>query len=145
MVVESKSNLEIHRDKNYVLVSLNPKIYPLDVVYSTCYVFMDRAYIVIDGDPAEEIIVELVPKEKGYDLEKLGREFNNELLNYAVYKVQAERNAGIRQAIVQRALLTAGSGLLITESEDEDKFEDPEGIAIPWEEKFGDKDGENSD
>ena len=44
--------------------------------------------------------------------------------------------------LIQRALFTNDSeleGIFKTESRDESYADDPEGIAIPWEEKFGDK------
>ncbi len=140
--VKTKGNFEIHKSENCIIVSINPKIYPLDVIYSAAYVFLDRAYVLIDGDPEEEIIIELKSKTGKENLETLGREFNNELLNYAVYKVQVEKNAAIRQMIIQRALLTNDSSLKIStgqESGKESYLEDPEGIAIPWEEKHGKK------
>jgi His-Xaa-Ser system protein HxsD len=66
---------------------------------------MDRVYIILDGDPEKEIIVKLKAK-KSEDMEKLSGEFYNELVNYSVYKKQVEKNSGIRQMIVERALLT---------------------------------------
>ena len=128
-----KSNMEIHKDENYIIVSLNPKIHSLDVIYSAAYVFMDKAYIIIGGNPEKEIIIEMRPKGTT-DLEKLGYEFNNEILNYSVYKIQSEKNKDIRNAIVQRALLTND---LPEETSEESYIDDPEGIAIPWEEKYG--------
>ncbi len=145
--------MEIHKD--CIIISISPKIYPLDVIYSAAYVFLDKAYVLLNGNPEKEIVVELRPKEKSKkrELEKLGREFSNELLNYAFYKKQSERNAPIRQAILQRALLTSelqpeeegarkieeiGEAEKFEES-DNDYLEDPEGIAIPWEEKYGKK------
>ena len=104
-MVEQTSNMEIHKD--LILLSINPKIYPLDVVYSAAYALLDKAYIILDGDPEEEIIVEIRPKAK-IPLKKLGDGFNQELINYAVYKKQSEKNALIRQTIIQRALLTNG-------------------------------------
>jgi His-Xaa-Ser system protein HxsD len=135
-------NLELHKKGNYVLVSVNPKIYPLDVVHSAAYVLMDRAYIIIGGDPKEEIIVELRPKDKKTDIETLGRDFNNELLNYAVYLMQSERNRAERTAIIQRALQTtaaAGEGPAVKGGEGgkPEFIDDPEGIAKPWKEQVG--------
>jgi len=139
--INEKGNIDILEGDNCVLVSINPKIYPLDVIYSAAYVFLDRAYIFIDGDPEEEVVIELRPKDAKANLEALGREFDNELLNYAAYKVHAEKNATIRQMIIQRALLTNDPGLKIggQESSEASYLDDPEGIAIPWEEKYGKK------
>ena len=134
------SNLEVYKKENKVLLSVNPKIYPLDVIYSASYAFLEKNYILLDGNPRTKVIVELKPKKK-YDLEKLGREFNNELLKYADYKKRSEQTKKIREMIIQRALFT-NDPLLVEPEEglglDED-FEDPEGIAVPWEEKYGQK------
>ena len=138
----TKSNMEINKAENLVAVSVNPKIFPLEVIYSAAYAFLDKAYIIIDGDPEEEITIELKPKEKGSDPGILGREFNNELLNYSAYSVQAEKNAAIRQMMIQRALFTNDNELekmFGAESKDASYEDDPEGIAVPWEEKFGEK------
>ena len=144
---ENISNMEINKEEGYALISINPKIYPLDVVYSAVYVLLDKAYIVIDGDPAEEIIVEIRSKEKDGDVEEIGHELNNELVNYAVYKTQSEKNKAIRQTIIQRALLTNNfeADDISDDGEIGDYLDDPEGIAVPWEEKYGnDKDNKEN-
>jgi len=133
--MEMQGNLEINKKDGYVMVSVNPKIYPLDVVLSSGYVFTEKAYVLIDGDPEEEIIVELRPKNKE-DVESLGREFNNELVNYATYAVQTLKNERMREAIINRVLETNSE---TKPWEDKPWFDDPEGIAVPWEEKYGDK------
>ena len=69
------NNLKLVNNE-HVLAKVNPKIYSLDVVQAAAYVLMDRAYVVIDGDPEKEILVELKPTDKKEDLEKLGRDFN---------------------------------------------------------------------
>ncbi|RLI93381.1 MAG: hypothetical protein DRO89_00005 [Candidatus Altiarchaeales archaeon] len=126
----SIDNIEINKDENYLIVSVNPKIYNLDIVYYAAYVLMDRAYAILGGDPEREILVELRPKDNT-DLETLGREFNNELLNYAVYMKQSAKNQRLREAILQRVLMT---NLAPVEGEE---AKDPEGIARPWREKHG--------
>lgn len=134
------SNLEI--GDNQVVVKVNPKVYPLEAVYSAAYVFMDRAYIVLDGDPEKEILVRLKLKEED-SLEKLGEEFNNELLNYADYLQRVRETKKIRETILQRAILTndpkATEETTFEEIDDLDEYslEDPEGIAVPWEKKYG--------
>lgn len=130
--INNPSNIKIHKD--YLQVRVNPKIYTLDIVYSAAYALLDKAYVVLDGDPKKEIIVEIRPK-KNSELVNLGNDFNDELLNYAVYKKQSEKNAMLRQAIIQRALLT--NGFEEGSEEDFDDIDDPEGILVPWEEKYG--------
>lgn len=99
------NNMEVNKKAGFVLVSLNPKIYPLDIVYSAAYAMIDKVWVIIDGHPEEEIFVELKPKQK-MSLEELGRLFNEELLNYAFYKTMAQQNKEVREAIIKRAFLT---------------------------------------
>ena len=91
-----------------VILSVNPKIYPLDVIFSAAYIFTDKNYIILDGNPEEEILVEIKPKEKTNEMEKIAMEFNNELVNYGSYAVQSARNIHLRHIILQRVLQTAG-------------------------------------
>jgi len=135
---KNKINIE-NKEGNYV-IKINPKIYPLDVIYSAAYVFIDKVYIIIEGDPEKEICIMLKPK-KDQNIENVGEEFYNELLNYLVYKNYGSKNKKIRETIIQRALITNDPSI-ITEEEDvnediEEYLDDPEGIAIPWEEKYG--------
>ncbi|MBU4069703.1 MAG: hypothetical protein KJ646_01865 [Nanoarchaeota archaeon] len=153
-----KEAIEIKEDK--VLVSINPLIYPLEVIYSVAYIFIDKTYVLLEGDIEKEIIVELRLKktescERKQELEKIGREFLNELLNYAFYKKQSEKNGLIRQSILQRALAVniqenpqseideIGEDE-IEDFEDienyideviEDDIEDSEDLVLPWEDE----------
>jgi len=132
---------------DFVSLLINPKIYPLEVVYSASYVFLDRAYILLDGDPDKEIVVELRYKnsinQDKKKLEQLGRDFLNELLNYAFYSKRVEKNSEIRKILLGKALLEPiGEDEFLEKSSEDDsdnteEIEDPEGIAIPWEEKYG--------
>ncbi len=79
-------NLELHPEEGYLVASVNPKIYPLLVIYSASHRLIERAYVLIGGNPNTEVSVEIRPKEKAglESLEALGREFNNSLLVEAV-------------------------------------------------------------
>ena len=150
-----------------VVIKINSKIYPLHTVYSASYVFLDRCYIMLDGDPEKEILVELrLKKDSNLELGVLAREFFNELLNYAFYEEQSRKNAPLRNTLLRAALLS-NIGVQEFESEEEkcnedledadwseiedledEEFEDPEGVAVPWEEKYGEnsqKEEENSE
>ena len=146
----TSANIKI--EGGQLTVAVNPKLYPLEAVYSAAYVFMDRAYIVLDGDPEKEILVNMKLKSGG-SLEEIGNEFNNELLHYSDYLIRASETKNAREMILQRAILTNDSSLGndepgddadfeniedSDEDSDDDYLDDPEGIAIPWEEKYGD-------
>jgi len=135
-----KNNIKTQKAKNQLTILLNPKLYPLEAIYSACYVFIDRAYLFLDGDPKKEVKVfikgkgNLTPKK----LEALAGEFENELLNCALRAAIAKNTKKVRETIVERALFSA---LPHEEaSQDEEQIEDdPLGIAVPWEEKYGKK------
>ena len=99
-------NIEVNEKDGYAFFSINPKIYSIDVVYAAAYVMIDRAFVILDGDPKKEIKVEIRKKEDHHDLKELVRSFNEELLNYATYKVQSEKNKKIREMLLQRVLFT---------------------------------------
>ncbi len=100
---------EINSKENQIIFRLNTKTYPLEAIYSTAYVFLDRAYIFLDGDPKKEIVVYLKGKEKlnSQELENLKGEFCNELLNYLLRKEIAKANQKIREIIIGAALISA--------------------------------------
>jgi len=136
-----ETNLKVK--KGFVILTVNPKIYPLETVYSAAYTFLDKAYILLDGDPKKEIIVKLKPKER-YDLKKLGFKFFDELINYADYRSRAEQTRGIREMLLQRALITNDPSIVqndeylnqvLKEVKQDKGFDDAEGIAIPWEDR----------
>ena len=132
-------NVEIDQDQ--ATVKINPKVYPIEAVYSAAYVFMDRAYIMLDGDPDTEILVRIKLKSEG-SLKDIGDEFNNELLSFAEYLSRARETKKLREMFLQRAIITNDPGMSEPSGENQSEqsdvvLEDPEGIAIPWEEKYG--------
>lgn len=73
-------NIEISQEKGLALFSLNPKIYGLDAIYSAAMAFQEKASIILDGDPAEEILVELRLKNIKDDINTAVEEFNSALI-----------------------------------------------------------------
>ena len=105
-LINALKNIKYSKKGNYVLFSINPEIYPLDVIYFASYVLLDRAYIILDGNPKKEIKVEIRKKEKKQDLKQLVFLFNYELLNYSTYKILSEKNKNLREIILQKLLMT---------------------------------------
>jgi His-Xaa-Ser system protein HxsD len=134
--LEIPESVKIFEKEGYATFSVNPKIYPLDLIYSASYILMDKAYIFLDGDPQTEILVELRRKEGTKEsLKKIVFDFNDELLNYAVYKQQSEKNKGVREAILRKIILENDPQSI--KSQDQianEQFEDPEEILKLWEE-----------
>jgi His-Xaa-Ser system protein HxsD len=126
--------------KNNVLkLKINSRVYPPEAVYSTCYVFIDRAYLFLDGEPKKEIRVTMKGKKNlsKKQLESMAGEFSNELLSAALRINLARHNKKMRQRIVERALVSAIEEDNLSGATGYAK--DPLGIAVPWEEKYGKK------
>jgi len=125
-------------NKGELEFKINTKIYSLKAIYQTAYLFLDKVYLLLDGDPKKEVVVvmKLKPEIK-QDLEILTGEFHNELFNQLLREKILETNAKIREYIVSKALYNAVPSEvdeLLKEVEEEDWQEDPLGIAKPWEE-----------
>ncbi|MBI4739838.1 hypothetical protein HY772_09985 [Candidatus Woesearchaeota archaeon] len=121
---------------DYAVFSLNPKLYPIDIIYSAAYILLDKAFILFDGDPADKIRVEIRRKSPKQNVEELVIEFNEQLLNYGVYKIQTERNKNLREMIMHKVMSTPtmpAKPLIIEDprySKAKQHTEDPEGIMI---------------
>jgi His-Xaa-Ser system protein HxsD len=131
---------KINKTKNQINVTVDPNLYPLEAVYGASYVFLDRAYLRLDGDPKKEIIIRIKGKEElnKKELNNLANDFLNELLNYSLrYKI-SNNNRKIREYIVGKALFSSMPLGLPEERKEgkEDWEKDGLGISVPWEEKY---------
>jgi len=125
--------------ENKIILRLNPRIYSLEAIYGASYVFIDRAYIFLDGNLSKEIAVHIKGKRRFSPkaLEGLVGEFQNELLNYALREKINRHSRRIREYIVGRALFAMPELMPERQGKKRDYQKDPLGIAIPWEEKYG--------
>lgn len=125
------------KNNNEIRITIDSRVYPLEAVYGAAYVFLDKAYVRLDGDPKKEIIIFLKNKKgfEGGDKEKLKGEFLNELLNQGLRFQISKQNQKIREYIVGTAIMGA-LGEESKEGEEDDWQKDAMGIAVPWEEKY---------
>ena len=128
-------NFQVDTKENCVTISVNSRIYSMEMVQSAAYTMMDKCYILIDQNN-REIIAEIRLKNGGADLEKIAREFNNELINFYVYISESFRSKEEKIIMMKRALITNSQKSFPAESAEEmignPPVEDPEGIAKPW-------------
>lgn len=140
MASSNIQNYELHSEVSAVTLFVDKRVLTMDVIYATCYLYLDRFYVFLDQRSKDEIAVTLKGKETLQDAE-LGvvvGEFANELINQAFRMKMAKLNAKSREAIVSRALFSNFKEREIFEGPDEEDFsdDDPLGIAVPWEEKY---------
>jgi His-Xaa-Ser system protein HxsD len=129
-----------------VIVDLS--VYPIEAVMASAYVFIDRCYVFLDKRDDGRIQVALSAKSgtSEEELRAMAGELQNELLAQALRRHVAARHERVRETIIARALFGAAPVLpadppgldpKFIPAEDDDYLEDPLGIAVPWEEKYG--------
>ena len=141
--IDKNFKFEVDNKDKIIEFKINTKIYSLPAIFRAAYLFLDKVYVFLDGEPEKEITV--VFRMKGSssvphsgtseDLEKITGEFYNELLNQLLREKIGESNAKIREYIVSAALYNAVPNevdKLLQEVEEEDWQEDPLGIAKTW-------------
>jgi len=139
----------VNATKNEVRWTLRTGTYPMDAVYGASYVFLDRCYVYLDKPDGKQVEVVLRGKKKlgAKALEALAGEFANQLLHQVLRARLAKRTGKVREMIIGRALFSAEGPeddyVFQDELDDEfddlgdDYLDDPLGIAVPWEEKYG--------
>ncbi len=138
-------------------LTVDTALYPMDAILGTAYVFVDRCYVFLDRAGDGAVRVSLSPKAGTSDeaMREVVGDFQNELLAQALRARIAERHEKVRETIVARALFGAAPRLAegapadaaaapqpaldpqFLPAEGDDDLDDPLGIAVPWEEKFG--------
>ena len=141
-----------------VTIILQRDLYPKAAVYGAAYQFIERCYVFLDAPSPELLSVELKSREPAgrSELEVLAGEFSNELLAQAFRCEIAEQNKDLLEVIVAQSMSateapsdapasasTTPPAFDLSELEaldlDDEPFEDPLGIAVSWEEKYGKK------
>jgi His-Xaa-Ser system protein HxsD len=134
-------------DERSATLAIDASIYPLEALYGASYVLIDRAYVLLDRPTPDRYRATLVPKKPDADLpaqlEALIGEYANELLSCAYrHRLQVENRALI-ESVTMRAMAGAMGPPSLDDLESfdftSDAFEDPLGIALSWEEKYGKK------
>jgi len=123
---------------------LDSALYSLEAVYGASFTFIDRCFIFLDKTPENQFRVTLAAKKPGATQEQLRDfvgEFSNELLACAWREKITAQNRGAIEAVTMQALAGAMGPPSLDDLEDfdfsEEPFEDPLGIAMSWEEKYG--------
>ncbi len=146
------------------VLTVHKGLYPKDVLFGTAFTFLDRCYVHLDMADADHVRVSLRPKPgvTGLSAQEAAGEFCNEMVNQAVRLRLAKATEQVRTEIVKRAIgqslppaspapartpppppdLPPEVAKILAEEDDNlDFLDDPLGIAVPWEEKYGKKDG----
>jgi His-Xaa-Ser system protein HxsD len=136
-------------DAQAVSLRLDATLYPLGALYAAAYVFLDRAFLLLEAPDPEHFQVTLAWKKSpvgGDALDRLAGEFANELLACAWRAKIAEDDRSVIESATARALAGAMGAPSLDDLEGFDfgdqPLEDPLGIALSWEDKYGKKKSE---
>ena len=144
--------------RNRIEVAVDEKVFPRPVSIAAAYRFLDRCYVRLESAARGRLKVFLMGKQKisPAELGDLAHEFENELLHQLMRHQVSEQTTGLREVLVGRALLSAdpeppgpdanedarAPEASSEDAADLDYLDDPLGIAVPWEEKYGDDQGD---
>ncbi len=141
-------------DDASVTITLQRDLYPKSALYGAAYLFIDSCYVFLDAPSPDLLSVELKSRDpiERAGLEELAGQFCNELLAQAFRCEIAEQNKDLLEVIVAQSMSStqappnaeqpaAPPAFDLSELEDldleDEPFEDPLGIAVSWEEKYG--------
>ncbi|MBN2547286.1 MAG: His-Xaa-Ser system protein HxsD [Spirochaetes bacterium] len=134
-------------------IKINKNIYCKYTLLRTCYLYLDNYYIYLDEDE-HSWIVQIKSKDNVKpDNTAVEDEFKNRLIYEDYRESLIEKTKNIKEMIVARALYgaedTSGNidNALNNDKQDYNQLEeeldrvkdDPYGIAVPWEEKYKNK------
>jgi His-Xaa-Ser system protein HxsD len=137
--------VQIDPERGAARMRVDAALYPLEALYGAAYVFIDRCYVLLDRDGGAAYRVWLSPKKETNEaaLRELCGEFANELLSCAWRAEIARESRAVIEAATTRALAGARGAPSLDDLESfdfsDESFEDPLGIAMSWEEKYGKK------
>ncbi len=129
-------------------LSLDSSLYPRDVLYAAAYVFLDRAYVLLDRVETR-FVVHIRGKQLLDEptLRAMTGEFENELLAQALRLRVIKANQRIIESVTTLAIAGAAGGMHegdaaggLHDGDDEyddstDFLDDPLGISKPWQPK----------
>ena len=110
-------------------IFVDTTVYPLEVLFRTCYVFTDRCFLFLHPTDVSGVInVRFKQKLELCDLDSLAGEFSNELINQRIRLDIANETRSIRELIVAQAF--AEADLLDKSGCEAGYIDDPKGISV---------------
>jgi His-Xaa-Ser system protein HxsD len=129
-----------------VTIRVEEGLYPLSALYGASYVFIDRCFVLL-GRPTPSTFSVTLSWKNGEPpagaMRELVGEFLNELLSCAWRAKINEESRSLIESVTQQAFAGALGPPSLDDLEKfdftEEAFEDPLGIAMSWEDKYGKK------
>ena len=81
------------------------RCHPLRVIYRTCYALTDRAYLWLEWDEPDGIVVAITRKNAADDLQVMLGDFANALVDFSLRDQIAAETSEVRNALVSGVIL----------------------------------------
>jgi len=105
-------------ETDHPCMRVSPEVYPLQVLYRTCYLFTDRCYLFLTRELESPIIkIYFAGKRPDANLKEIVGDFCNELINQQVRLTVAKETQAIRELIVAQAFAEAEFGEIPSDSD----------------------------
>jgi len=86
------------------VLCIDPKMFSKDVVLAASYALLDKAHFILSIEKKTgSILVKVIPR-RGQKLDELALEFNDQLVNFAVYYRRAIDSSELKKLLVGTAL-----------------------------------------
>src|SRR3989338_3662803 len=114
--------------ENAITFNITSKLYPIDIILNTAYIFVDRCYVFLDGDPASVVKINL----KGKNNKKLREYIVGQALIGASPEQPAADSGQNTDEELDRILERELKALEKEEKKESASKSDPMGILKPW-------------
>jgi His-Xaa-Ser system protein HxsD len=141
--MSDEAQVTVQETDSGVVLSFDESLYPKDAVFGAAYTLLDRCFVHIDRNETK-LLVRLRAKpgvQVASDL--LAGEFESEALAQSWRREIIRENQALIESVTSRALAGAAGAPGLDDLLDEDlgdlgdAFDDPLGIAVSWEDKYG--------
>jgi His-Xaa-Ser system protein HxsD len=126
-----------------VVLSFDESIYPKDAVFGAAYTLLDRCFVHIDREGTKLQVKLRAKPGVALSTEGLAGEFEAEALAQTWRRDIVRESQALIESVTTRALAGAAGPPGLDDLLDEDlgdlgdAFDDPLGIAVSWEDKYG--------
>lgn len=129
------------------ILEIDMELYPKDVIFSASYALLDVGYFFLERktekDNKTKVVVFIESKDKTkISNNELKKVFLDQLVNYSLYHSQLKEGKDIKEFMLKEIYENSINKTHPKREEIfnfEETIDDPEGILIPWEEKYSKK------
>jgi His-Xaa-Ser system protein HxsD len=128
------------------IIKIDKNLYPIDCIYTTSYMFLDKAYIFLTLDNENLINIYIKLKNEKENIDLFIDEFKNQLLNYATQHSLNQNTLEIKKQLLNEILFHNNAEKIIENDncindeeisklvkELDEEIDDSDELLIPWE------------